>query len=458
MDAASLQEQQQEQDKDKDKEQDPAASPDDDHQQQEEVQEDHHRTSLSSSLELPIPAIARVVALRQSSDRTLPPLPSRGASSAPVSVSDPPQEQQQQQQQQQAGFSLEKSHRPKTGIVRSKRPPPLNIDQARPGRSASGIGRRVRRMTSSVLGKALPPVVLNDGEPKNTAATAATAATAPTPTYARKNRKRVLGLPWWAFALILFALVVVIIVCVVVPTQISAKRKANRASDSSASTTSSTLPHYPFSPSTTSTSSSSSPSASDVSTAICRKILPCENDGVSSVRNLTCVCICTNDFAGNVCQYASGTACSVYTLADADADGKNVTLGTSIAEVLDDDNEYFAYISLNASTIYDVLTDADVGCSSQNALVSFDTDDFTSTSSTFNITSTVLDFAQILVLDVLQTNKSVSDAAMLQESLQTAFDDDEIDADSGTVYLEYCGVEVDFLTFTATGNGVGGGW
>lgn len=132
----------------------PSASlPDSDSTTHPHQQHQQHRDAETESIGSP--TVARLVRIKHYSTRALPPIPA-AIVSAPSSHNDKLSPLPPPPSSSSFSHSLSSiqqfSREIKPGIVRSKRPQPLNIERRR---SIASIGRHVQRMTSSVLGKAL---------------------------------------------------------------------------------------------------------------------------------------------------------------------------------------------------------------------------------------------------------------------------------------------------------------
>ncbi|KAK9323398.1 hypothetical protein V1517DRAFT_352244 [Lipomyces orientalis] len=395
----------------------------------------------------------------------------------------------------------------KPGIVRKTKPPPLDIERTKVDRlSIVSIGDLVKRATNSIRGTTSAPHVLPNRaaeESKVSRSTNTDVHVAEEMTEARqsrtprspnrydhppavppRNRNRVFGVPWWVFTLIIIGSIVTIVVAVVVPIQVTYNRRSSSPqpahSSSSSPSTSATTTLVGFVAATIATGTPS-PTAAALTASQCASMLPCENNGVSVVKDNTCACVCVGDFGGTVCDTVSNNACTIVTITGSTS-SRNVTLGTSIAPLVSNETaQQFPSVSLDVRTIYRVFNSSGVSCASQNALVTFNgrsrsrrrdvarsyaeeygdyklyiraSSEDDDGGATFNVTDIVLKFARIVVLDVAQTNKSVNDAVTIQQNLQEAFSDDLVDPETGLIDAGH-GVLVNFLDFTV--DGISGG-
>ncbi|KAK9313518.1 hypothetical protein V1522DRAFT_412313 [Lipomyces starkeyi] len=386
----------------------------------------------------------------------------------------------------------------KPGIVRKTKPPPLDIESTRKidRLSIASIGDLVKRATSSFRGTAavshIPNRATEESHVRRSAnadehasrdMAAARHSRTPVspdgydqrPAAVPRNRNRVFGLPWWIFTLIALGSIITIVVCIVVPLQVTSHQQSPPPPAPQSvgpwQSTSTTLPSLLAA---TAAPMTPSPTAVTLTASECETSLPCENNGVSVVKDNECACICVGDFGGAVCGTVSNHACAIVAIPEGES-SSNVTLGTSIAPLVSKDTaQQFPSVNLDVRTIYQLFNSSGVSCASQNALVTFnglsrrrdlrgryaeecgDYRLYLRASSgddgdaSFNVTDSVLKFGRVVVLDVAQTNKSVDDAVRIQENLQDAFTDDLVDPDTG-VFDAGSGVWVNFINFTVGG-------
>ncbi|KAK9461169.1 uncharacterized protein V1516DRAFT_685624 [Lipomyces oligophaga] len=363
--------------------------------------------------------------------------------------------------------TAQQSYGPSAGIVRNRRPPPLLLNRSNRDSGAS-FADFVRRVTHALSGNnqenQLSAVQDIPQENDVQAASGPVARSAP--------KSRFLRLPRWIFFLIIVIIIIIVVVSVVVPIQVTQSRK-NQASTASTSTTSTTWsPYTGHAPSTTATSStSSSPTASSVTASECAKTYECKNSGTVTVRSGQCACICIGGFSGSHCDQVSSSACGVVTANNTYNRAVNLTLGTQIVPMFSQNiTEAFPAVSLDAYLIYEVFKRANVTCKSQNALMTFSSPSRSDSrrarrkrdrrkpralaarkSTALEITYTVLNFAKVVVLDVIQTEKSVDFAEQTQTQLQSAFEDQSIDVYNGTISIsdqsESTTIDIDFLNY-----------
>ncbi|KAF4628133.1 hypothetical protein G7Y89_g10019 [Cudoniella acicularis] len=158
----------------------------------------------------------------------------------------------------------------------------------------------------------------------------------------KKKRRRCCGLPCWGFFIIIVILLIIIAAAVVVPLELLVFRK----------------------PKTTSTTSLSAlqQCAANSSTA-------CQNGGTSLIDEGSCACVCINGFTGSTCTTSGATGCTTTTLAGSSL--VNVTLGEAIPRLISAAQTNFS-IPLSETVILARFNSANLSCTVENALVTFD--------------------------------------------------------------------------------------
>lgn len=153
-----------------------------------------------------------------------------------------------------------------------------------------------------------------------------------------QRKRRCCGMPLWLFLLLLLVILLVVAAAVVIPIVLIV------------------IPNQ-----TTSGGTSSKALAS------CQKSLSCENGGTNIIgTDGSCSCLCVNGFTGTRCGEESTTGC-----ATTDVDGaSNVTVGDAIPRLLDGSQTNFS-VPLNGSTILGMFASNNLSCTSENALVTF---------------------------------------------------------------------------------------
>jgi hypothetical protein len=250
-----------------------------------------------------------------------------------------------------------------------------------------------------------------------------------------KPKRRLCGLPLWAFIALVILALIVITAAVVVPLQLVNLSKSSDDDNSSA-------------------------------VAACKKSNPCQNGGENIATSNFCGCICTNGFTGSQCQTKEADAsCTSFNFEDrGKTDGiKNATIGSALPRLFNISESTYN-IDLELSLILGVFSQANLSCTLQNALVTFNGEtepetqltkrgivrirQFASTTSTFTATSTAtaaqssstasrelaldqdaLDFARVGVLFLVQTD-GVGVAQTANEDLDAKF---KVGTDFGNV-------------------------
>ncbi|TVY73533.1 hypothetical protein LSUE1_G010027 [Lachnellula suecica] len=153
-----------------------------------------------------------------------------------------------------------------------------------------------------------------------------------------KKRRRCCGLPCWGFFLVIIILLIIIAAAVVIPLEFLVLNK----------------------PKTSSLSALQQCEANSTTA--------CQNGGSSLIDN-GCACICTNGFTGSTCSVAGASGCTTVTLSGSSV--SNVTLGDSLPRLISGAQTNFS-VPLSESKIVARLNSANLSCSSENALVTFD--------------------------------------------------------------------------------------
>lgn len=102
----------------------------------------------------------------------------------------------------------------------------------------------------------------------------------------------------------------------------------------------------------------------------CQSELTCRNGGTNVVNQGVCSCICTNGFTGSDCSSAGATGCTMTTLTGA-TNISNVTLGDAIPRLIAQASTNFS-IPLSPTAILAKFNTANLSCTAENALVTFD--------------------------------------------------------------------------------------
>lgn len=239
-----------------------------------------------------------------------------------------------------------------------------------------------------------------------------------------KRKRRCCGMPLWLFLLLLLVLTLLIAAAVVVPVMLLVV--VPNQNDNSTSQVGS-----------------------------CQKKLNCQNGGANILgSDGNCECLCVNGYTGSTCSQYSEQGCTSASIGST----RNATVGEAIPRLLSDANGNFS-IPLDGQQLLGLFSQSDLTCSSQNALVTFNSQsskrslldarvlastlgeraDSTTSSPTMTSNgivyasgspspvasasddSTLLDFARVAVLYVFQDSGTLSVAAAAQENLQSFF-------------------------------------
>ncbi|CAD6585550.1 MAG: hypothetical protein ASARMPRED_002189 [Alectoria sarmentosa] len=156
----------------------------------------------------------------------------------------------------------------------------------------------------------------------------------------RDRKRKCCGMPVWAFILLLIILLLLIAAAVIIPiTLIVLPRQHKNNSPSLAS---------------------------------CQTSSPCGNGGTNVLINKTCRCICANGFTGSTCDTAGDSSCTTSNVPVTGTTGayKNSTLGSSIPRLLTAAYSNYS-ISITSFTLLSLFSITNLSCSSENALVTF---------------------------------------------------------------------------------------
>lgn len=300
------------------------------------------------------------------------------------------------------------------------------------------------------------------------------------------RKGRCCGMPLWLFLLLILVLVLVIAAAIIIPIVLIVIPDQKNAGESSSATALSS----------------------------CQKRLSCENGGTNIIgTGSSCSCLCINGYTGSHCTEHSTTGCTT-----TDIDGtSNATVGDAIPRLIEGAQTNFS-VSLNGSTILNMFSSKNLSCASENALVTFnglsarsvslDVDpaagtwqdnvsptmtlqkrqapsppaatsngivfdstptststasktSVVSTKSTSSSNSTMLDFARVAVLFVMEDSGQLNTGVEAQENLQDYFtsgttsDGTTIDATNITLATGYTANLQEHTITTAEGSSVG---
>ena len=104
--------------------------------------------------------------------------------------------------------------------------------------------------------------------------------------------------------------------------------------------------------------------------AHCSTSHPCQNMGISVVRNNTCSCVCTNGYTGDHCQLGIDAECIT---TDVTIEGKNynsATAGNLIPAILTGASQNFS-ITLNSTALLSLFATNNLSCITENSLINF---------------------------------------------------------------------------------------
>ncbi|KAK6330857.1 hypothetical protein TWF718_003057 [Orbilia javanica] len=245
-----------------------------------------------------------------------------------------------------------------------------------------------------------------------------------------RRKRKICGLPLWAFILLVLLAIVVATAAVILPVQLVALNKdKSKASSSSLDT--------------------------------CAKTNPCLNGGLVSVEDGKCTCVCTNEFFGANCGQSNDPACTTMLIQETTGSGpisRNVSVGLAIPRLLGVSDSKFK-VPINSATLANTFSSQNTTCALQNALVMLNgrtsppgtaSDSQVNTVSTgIALDETVVDFARVAVL-YLASTAGMRQAVDARENLGTIFADGN---DYGTVKIDGT-IEIDLTKLRiSTGSG-----
>ena len=159
-----------------------------------------------------------------------------------------------------------------------------------------------------------------------------------------KQRRRCCGMPMWVFAIVCIVIILLVAAAVLVPVFLILIPNENHSKQNS---------------------------GSGAALTDCKASLPCSNGGYSLISNDHCGCICTNGFTGAQCSSASDPECTTSDVDGGSTTFKNATLGNSIDRLLTGAESNFS-IPLNSTSLLALFSTSDLSCTSENALITFD--------------------------------------------------------------------------------------
>ncbi|KAF4553233.1 Hypothetical protein D9617_7g029600 [Elsinoe fawcettii] len=150
-----------------------------------------------------------------------------------------------------------------------------------------------------------------------------------------RPKKRVCGMPMWAFLLLLLLLILLVAAAVIVPVVLIVVPKQNQSDAQSLDS--------------------------------CRQRLTCSNGGVNVLgSDNTCRCLCVNGFTGSSCTTEEGPSCSSVSVPGA----SNATVGSSLPRLFNSAQTNFS-IPLDGAQVLSLFAATNLSCSSENALITF---------------------------------------------------------------------------------------
>lgn len=156
----------------------------------------------------------------------------------------------------------------------------------------------------------------------------------------RNKKRRCCGMPVWAFILLLIILLLLIAAAVVIPiTLIVLPRQHKNNSPTLAS---------------------------------CQSSSPCGNGGTNVLIGKNCRCVCANGYTGFNCNTAGDNSCTTsdVPVTGSTATYKNSTLGSSIPRLITAAQSNYS-IPISSYTLLSLFSVSNLSCSSENALVTF---------------------------------------------------------------------------------------
>ncbi|KAK6522149.1 hypothetical protein TWF281_002715 [Arthrobotrys megalospora] len=246
-----------------------------------------------------------------------------------------------------------------------------------------------------------------------------------------RRKRKICGLPLWAFILLVLLAIVVATAAVILPVQLVALSKEK-----------------------------GKPAAS-LTPDTCAKTSPCLNGGLASVEDGKCSCVCTNEFFGANCGQSNDPACTTMTIQETTSGGpinRNVSLGLAIPRLLGISDSKFK-VPINSAALSNTFSLQNTTCALQNALVMLNgrtsppgtsSDSQVNTASTgFALDENVVDFARVAVL-YLASTLGMRQAVDARENLGMVFADGK---DYGTIKIDNT-IEIDLTKLRiSTGGG-----
>ncbi|KAF3941337.1 hypothetical protein ABW19_dt0203439 [Dactylella cylindrospora] len=245
---------------------------------------------------------------------------------------------------------------------------------------------------------------------------------ADTPSVRRK--RKICGLPLWAFIVIVLLGLVVITAAIILPIQLVGLSKNDDNKDALTSET-------------------------------CAASNPCLNGGLASVEDGKCTCVCTNEFFGEHCEESNDPACTSIIVQDTTPGqtvSRNVTFGSAIPRILGvADSKY--KVPIDTLTLANTFALQNTTCALQNALVTLNgktapSSSSSSSSTGFALDENVIDFGRVAVLYLAET-VGMRESVDARENLGTVFANGQ---DYGVVDVN-SSIEIDLTNLKITTSG-----
>lgn len=150
----------------------------------------------------------------------------------------------------------------------------------------------------------------------------------------RKQKRRCCGMPLWLFLLLLVILILLVAAAIIVPVVLVVVPRQSNSGGTAAS---------------------------------CQSSMTCQNGGTSIVgSDGSCRCLCVNGFSGAQCTVDSKSGCTTTSVGST----QDATVGNAIPRLLSGAESNFS-VPLDGPMLLSLFSSANLSCSSENALVSF---------------------------------------------------------------------------------------
>ncbi|EPS36789.1 hypothetical protein H072_9673 [Dactylellina haptotyla CBS 200.50] len=249
-----------------------------------------------------------------------------------------------------------------------------------------------------------------------------------------KRKRKICGLPLWAFIVLILLAIIVATAAVILPVQLVALSKEKNKSSAA------------------------------ITPDTCAKSSPCLNGGLANVEDGKCTCVCTNQFSGPTCAESNDPACITITVQDKTGGqtvSRNVSIGLAIPRLLKIAQPQYQ-VPIDAATLASTFSLSNTTCALQNALINLNgrtspigtnpdgtTQNVGSTSSTgFALDESVIDFGRVAVIYIAST-VGMKESVDARENLGTSF---AAGTDYGTVEVD-TGISIDLTKLRITTGG-----